>query len=180
MRGQYDDSDKEALPAILRYTGKGQFERATETLVRTFQDDIYGYCFNRLGRNHTAAEEVAQKVFIAAWTALPKARFIYGEASIAPWLYAIAKYKIIDDSRTSPEIPVANPPEVIVEPGMLVLEDVKRALMKLDPKEKEVLIWRALEFSAKEIADVLGITPGGVRTRIKRARAALRRTLEKG
>ena len=97
MKEQRDSPKKEALQEIFRLTSNGQFDRAFEQLIRTFQDDVYGYCFGRLGNNHARAEEVAQEVFIAARKAFPQARFKYGEHSIAPWVYAIAKRKILDD-----------------------------------------------------------------------------------
>ena len=188
MKDQKDPPKKEALQEILRCTEDKRFEQALEELVRTFQDDIYGYCFGRLGNNHTRTEEVAQEVFIAAWKALPKARLAYGEESIAPWIYAIAKYKILDDrtkhsrEKEDPgleeeEIPGTDPQE----PTISEL-DLKRALMKLRPDHREVLLWRAQGFSAKEIAEFLeeDITEEGVRVRIFRARKALRKVLDNG
>ena len=171
---------KEALQEILRYTRERQFDLATEELVKTFQDAVYGYCFNRLDHNHTRAEEAAQKTFIAAWKALPKARFAKGEASIAPWVYAIAKYKIMDEYRISPEIPVENPPEdppegLEPEISKLDWERVwKPVLMKLDPKKRQLLIWRALGYSGEEMADFLGITAGAVRILLCRADGIVR------
>ena len=170
---------KEALQEILRCTREGQFDLATEELVKTFQDAVYGYCFNRL-HEQGLAEDVAQEVFLAAWRGLPKARFAHGEASIAPWVYAIAKYKIMDECRISPEIPVEDPPEGL-EPEISKL-DLERAWMKLDPKEREVLLWCAQGFWAREIAEFLeeDITKQGVRLRIFRARRKLKELLGNG
>ena len=179
--------NEEALQEILGCTRKGQFDRAFDKLARTFQHGVYGYCFNKLSEEGLA-EDVAQEIFVAAWRGLPKARFERGEKSIVPWLFGIAWNKVSDAhakrfknkedlSPEGEETPGTDPQEPTIRDL-----DLERALMKLDPKEREVLLWYAQRFSAREIAEFLeeDITEEGVRTRIHRARMKLRELLDNG
>ena len=60
---------------------------ALDALVHAFQHQIVGYCINMLGDQQQGAE-VAQNVFIAAYSAMARFR---GDASIRTWLFAIAR-----------------------------------------------------------------------------------------
>ena len=60
---------------------------ALDALVHAFQHQIVGYCINMLGDQQQGAE-VAQNVFIAAYSAMARFR---GDASVRTWLFAIAR-----------------------------------------------------------------------------------------
>ena len=187
MREPRNPPKEEALQEIFRCTREGQLDLAFEKLVRTFQDDVHGYCCNRLPEQDLA-KDVAQEIFVAAWKSLPKAKFEYEGKSIAAWVYAIAKNKVLDarikrfKNKEDPGLEEEESPGTDPREPMILYLDLERAWMKLDPKERDVLLWRAQRFSAREIAELLeeDITEEGVRTRILRARIKLRKLLDEG
>ena len=182
---------KDNKEEILRHIQGERWKRAYELMVETFQHDIYRYCFRRLGKKD--AEDVAQEVFLAAWKALPKIRLAYGADSIAPWLYRIAKRRVIDaivvqkrermlfSGTSSPaedessDTTTADADTMI--PDTLVLQ---RALGQLSEEDREILSYWAVGFKSTEIAGFLNTTPEAVRTRISRALKKLREIVNNG
>lgn len=175
-----NDPKREDKKKILEHIRSERWERALTKMMRTFQNEVYRYCYRRLGAED--AKDVVQEVFLAAWKALPKIRLEHGQNSIAPWLFAIAKYKVIDALVVaSRERVVAGREEEGSDVGIETRDsmadrvDSQRRLMRLDENDRKVLILDALGFSAREIVCLLDedITPEGVRTRIFRARKKL-------
>ena len=191
MGEEPDSKLRQDKQEILGFIEEGNFGRALEKMVRTFQDAIYRRCFNQLGRNHELAEDVMQEVFLAALRALPKFRHERGEESIVPWLYAIARYKILDarveliqkgEIEVGTDSPGENVPPQGTDPPPLSRAELEEALGKLDPEDQEILVWHAYRFRAGEIAQFLEetISEAGVRSRIRRALKKLRKVLDHG
>ena len=123
------------------------------------------------------AEEIVQDTFLAAWRG---AAGFGGRASVRSWLFAIARRRATDALRR-PRLQMA--PEDAVglaevprdEPGP---EDLAIAVNRLVPVHREVLVLAfAYDLSYAELAQVLGIPLGTVKSRLNAAKRALRTIL---
>jgi len=164
---------------------------AFEALVRKYQDRIYNLCRYMLQNPEDAqdaAQDAAQDVFLKAYRALKDFR---PESSFYTWLYRIALNTCLDYRRKSrrealrneplPEdLPSDEPfPEQLYE-SEEISESVQLALQKLPEKLRAAIVLREIEaLSYEEIAEVLYISMGTVKSRISRAREQLRRLLKK-
>lgn len=137
----------------------------------------------RLG--DTAAEDVLQQTFLAAWQAAPRFR---GEARVKTWLFTIARNtaaKVRDRARRSPvtDVPIdtlgieagwgSEDPETIALAGER--HDLLRvAFASLDDESREVLTLRDLEeLSGEDTAALLGLSLAAMKSRLHRARMTL-------
>lgn len=188
MKRQSDP--RKSKEEILRHIESERWVEAFELMVRSFQDDIYRYCFKRLGPEDAA--DVAQEVFLAAWKGWPRIRLKHGADSIAPWLYAIARYKVLDEIArrsaerkglpgfSSPEEEEPPDPQTVETDTILNRMDLGRALAQLPENDREVLLLYSVGFTAEESAGFLDTTPPAVRVRIHRAIKKLREVLDNG
>lgn len=144
---------------------------AFEQLVVARGPELYRYLAVRL-RNESDARDALQETFLAAWQSLPSLR---QPARFWPWLVAIAAHKAAD---------VARAPRPAPDPAGAVERDddafeIRDALDRLPPRFREVLLLRyGLRLSEQEVADVLGIRVGTVKSRAARARKALEELLQ--
>jgi RNA polymerase sigma-70 factor (ECF subfamily) len=161
--------------------GAGElFERYAPALLR-FAD--------RLLSDRGAAEEVTQEVFVKV---ISRAHQYDGRAEVSSWLFAIAANACRDRRRRDRRATVV-PLEAVAEPvqkgegieSMLSQrerrEAVRRALSSLSEEQREALVlarYHGLPYS--EIAGVLGISVGAVKTRIFRAVEALKSRFSEG
>jgi len=156
---------------------------AFEELYRRYARAVLGLALRRLG-DRGRAEDAAQEAFVAIWRSART--YDPGRGRGAPWLYAIARNAITDGLRRTPEPatePVDGPgggpdPADRAEAAWAAWQ-VHRALEALPAHERPVIelaYWRGL--SQSEIADVLGIPLGTVKTRTRSALARLADALE--
>ena len=139
---------------LARAAAKGDID-AFETLLGLYQNKVYGLALRMCGSEEDAWD-VAQEAFLAAWRALPGFR---GESGFSTWLYRLTANASIDLLR-----------RVRRQRGELRLDD--------EDQHRTVLILRELqELSYEEIAGALGLDLGTVKSRISRARKALRKIL---
>jgi len=163
---------------------------AFETLVGRYQDRLYTAMISIVG-SADEAEDVVQEAFIQAYLKLDT---FQQNSRFFTWLYRIAfnfalarrrrkrGHLSLDESReNSGNEPVSS----IDSPDHRLsrYEDVQlvhRALALLSEDHRSILVLREMEDLAyEEIADVLSISLGTVRSRLNRARAALKLQLEK-
>ena len=151
-------------------------------LVRRHQDFVYGAAL-RVVRNPTLAEDVAQEAFVRAYKALPEFR---QESQVRSWLYRIATNLALNAVTRKREfahddVPVtqtAPSAERSAEQAMLQ-EKLAQAIKELPENLREPLIMRGIRgMSYQEIAHEMSLPLNTVRTRILRARRALREHLE--
>jgi len=166
---------------------------AFEVLVRANQRKVYNLCFRMTG-NQEDAEDLAQEAFIKAYQNLAGFK---GESGFGPWLYRLASNVCIDHLRrekrrekssltyldeagAAVEIEVADErfsPEATLDRRQ-VQEGIGRGLDTLTPEHRHILILREINgFSYDEIAEVLELSAGTVKSRISRARLVLRKFL---
>jgi len=173
-------------------------EAAFEALVLRHQRALYNLSFRLLG-DRPEAEDAVQEAFLRAWRALPRFR---GDASFRTWLTGIAinvcrnrlcsadarrRRATASLVRRDPEtglesaLPLPDPapdPETRTRAGE-TRAALGRALAALSAEHREVILLRevnGLEYG--ELAAVLGCALGTVKSRIARARGALREALE--
>jgi RNA polymerase sigma-70 factor (ECF subfamily) len=155
---------------------------AFEELVRAHQTPIYNLTYRVTG-NHEDAGDAAQEAFLRAFQALPRFR---QEAAFSTWLYRIATNAALDLVRRRPaappvELPIDQPapddPEAEAH-RREVSRRVHAALGHLPLEYRSVVVLRDLQGLAyDEIAQVLAIPIGTVRSRLSRGREALRTLL---
>ena len=154
---------------------------AFESLFREYQGDVYGWIL-RIVRDPGAAEELTLETFWRIWKA--RARFDPSRG-FAPWARRIAsnlalgylRHRPVDAQLLfEPAAPPAPDPAVRRETS----EKVARAFRELPPKLQIAATLALIEEQKYEdIAAGLGISVGGVKSRVFRAVRVLRRKLER-
>ena len=164
-------------------------ELAFEQLVTDNEKRIYNLCC-RLTGNPDDGAELAQEAFLNAWRGLEK---FHGESSFATWLYRLASNAAIDylrrqrkqrgelsldDEELGLDAVDAGPGPQDAAEGEEVRSAVAAGLGALSEGHRQVLVLRELQgLSYEEIAAVLAVDLGTVKSRISRARSALRKIL---
>ena len=168
---------------------------AFSPLVEEHQRMVYNLALRML-RDPQNAQDAAQDAFLKAFRSLPKFR---GESSFSVWLYRLTSNVCLDMLRKAKhsgkvvslypddedegrmlDLPDTAPlPEEAAEKRERI-ECVRTAMKNLSPEHREILILREVDgLNYAEIAEHLGINEGTVKSRINRAKLALRRELEK-
>ena len=172
----------------------GGDEAAWEDLVRQHTRQVYGLCYRFTGSG-AEAQDLTQEVFLRVFRTLKT--FRSAEGSFGTWLARVARNLLIDHYRRTRQERVTDPIEeqlaVLEEKGATASERPDRAvagreaseilqaaLQKLSPDLREAVILRDLqEMEYREIAEVLRIPEGTVKSRINRGRAELARLLRR-
>jgi RNA polymerase sigma-70 factor (ECF subfamily) len=166
-----EDSD-----AIRRWReGDGQ---ALLGLVQRHQATVYNVARRLLG-NDDEAQDAAQDAFVRALAALPGFR---GESSFRTWICRIVTRLCFDQLRARPLRPVSlkesDSAVADGEENILARAALEKAIADLAPMYKAVIVLRHVEqLSYEEIAKILNLPIGTVKTHISRARQHLRKKL---
>jgi RNA polymerase sigma-70 factor (ECF subfamily) len=161
---------------------------AFEELVMTYQHRVFGVALRMLG-SRAEAEDVAQEAFVRAYRALGAFR---GDAKLSTWLYAITSRLCLNrlasgERRMARQgegallrLSDAGPrPDAALERRELETA-LGRAIAELPEDRRIVVVLRDIEgLSYEEIAQVLELELGTVRSRLHRARAELKEKLER-
>lgn len=176
------------IDELVRAAANGD-EDAFARLVRLHENKAYHLALRLCGSPEDAMD-VAQEAFLAAWRGLPAFR---GEAGFSTWLYRLVSNAAIDhlrrtkkqqgdvsldDDESRLELPDGAPgPQEAAEGGEL-RSAVAAGLRQLGDDHRQVLVLRELQqLNYEEIAEALGLEPGTVKSRLSRARGALRKIL---
>ena len=168
-------------------------EAAWEELVRVHTRRVYAICYRFTGSDHKA-QDLTQEVFLRVFRSLKN--FRAGEGSFSVWLGRLSRNLLIDDYRKNKldrasdsledRLPMIENTTAISArtDGMLAgreaSELLQAALQKLSPELRETVILRDLEeLEYREIAEVLQIPEGTVKSRLNRGRADLARILRR-
>jgi len=164
-------------------------EAAYTVLVERHSDLVYAIV-SRIVANEADADDVAQETFVRAYHALGRFR---GDSKFSSWLYRIAVNRSLThlkrkkrraaavdpDSGSRAEIestlgrPPGSPDELVIAQEQS--ERVRAAVSELPPRYRMVVtLFYLEEKSYKEVAEILGIPMGTLKTHLHRARALLR------
>ena len=170
-------------------------DAAYDELVRTYNASIYHVAYRMLG-NSAEASDAVQDIFLKVFRNIGSFR---GDASLKTWVFRIGISEILNrlrwwkrrhrlstvsmdddhngngngicirDSSPSPEQALASKEQDVA---------IQQALGRLSGDHRSIVVLRDIEgFSYTEIADVLGISVGTVKSRLARGRADMKKSL---
>lgn len=178
--------------ASIRLAKEGD-EQAFEALVTAYERKVYNYALRSTG-NEQDAMDITQEVFLRVFRSLSGFK---EESSFSTWLYRITFNICIDFSRKNAkrnenslsldgeaadgkelELPdERHAPEAAYDRKEL-REEIAGAILRLSEQHREVLVMREISgLSYAEIAEVLELEEGTVKSRIARARENLRKII---
>jgi len=161
-------------------------------LVERNQDYVYNAVYHLVG-DERDAEDIAQDVFVKAYRSIGR---FEGRSKFSTWLYGIMLNSVRsfwrrrtrrptlvqdaaqeDESVRDPAAGGRNPFEESVRGERI--EAVRAAIARLDEDLREIVVLRDIRgLSYDELADVLDLPDGTVKSRLHRARSALKELLE--
>jgi RNA polymerase sigma-70 factor, ECF subfamily len=165
-------------------------QREFENLARRFHAGIYNY-LRWLGRDAELAEDLTQETFLKIWKHPPELR---SEQALKAWVYKVARNEFLQNQRRRGLTLIAweDCEEAEVFAGVnreaqirLEREELARliqgAVEKLPGALKEVIVLHNLEgLSVQQMAEVLGIPAGTIKSRRAKAISHLRQMLADG
>jgi RNA polymerase sigma-70 factor (ECF subfamily) len=193
-KNQRSEADSRPVDLLVESFREGK-PGAFDAIVRAHQDRVYSFCVRMLSDREDALD-VAQEVFLSAYRNMAGFR---GEASLSTWLLRIAANRCLnrirqrstrtarevtqgdvegnDDSSFQPPGREEDRPDRMVETRETgkILE---AAIANLDEDSRMLVILSDVEgFSYEELAGTVGIPLGTVKSKLHRARMALRKML---
>jgi RNA polymerase sigma-70 factor (ECF subfamily) len=175
--------DREHAEVALAAAGD---RRAFERLYRTHVDRVYSLCA-RMVNDRLRAEELTQDVFVRVWMKLGQFR---GQSTFGTWLHRLAVNVVLNERKTDKRR--MNRVEDVEEfeelgggkadrdtsPALAI--DLEAAIALLPPGARKVFVLHDVEgFTHEEIGEMLGVTPGGTKAQLHRARLLLRKALQR-
>ena len=167
-------------------------------LMRLHEKQIYNFTYRMLG-SEGEAEDLTQDIFIAAFRGI---RSFRGEAKFSTWLYRIAlnqarnRIKYLSrrnffarqrrradyGATTVSESPEGLPDGAPTPEQWTMTRDlaaqVQKCLNQIPLQARQILVLRDIQgFSYNELSEMLSLKPGTVKSRLHRARAAMRECL---
>jgi len=146
-------------------------------LMTQYGDDVWRYAY-AITNNHEQSKDIAQEVFIKVHLKLSTFR---GQSSFKTWLFSITRNIAINEMRSNyfrrillfdrvKSTQTAQSAEVAYI-GSQAAKDIREIIMCLSRKLREVLILNVEhELTIQEMATLLGISEGTVKSRLSRAR----------
>jgi RNA polymerase sigma-70 factor (ECF subfamily) len=172
---------------------RNQEAPALQEFVEQYKQQVYFLALDLTG-NHHDAEDLSQEVFMKAFTAIQTFR---GDSKLSSWLHRITVNTFIDQKRKSsfrifqlqrtadkdnetkePEAVYTGPdPQQSLEQKRLQ-SDIRNALVHLSAQQKSVFVLRHYqELTLKEIAEILHISEGTVKSLMFRAIRKMQKAL---
>ena len=182
------DEDSQLIDRCLR----GE-QGAWDDLIRQYSRRVYGLCYRFTNRDNEA-QDLTQEVFLRVFRTLGS--FRSGEGCFSVWLTRLTRNLLVDHYRRTKHDRVTD----ALEDKLAILEErtaqisrtdgllagreagelLQAALQKLSPELREAVILRDLqELEYREIAQVLDVPEGTVKSRLNRGRAELARVIKR-
>ena len=175
-------------------------EVAFSEVVRLYQHKVYNLLYRMIG-SHEEAEDLAQEVFVTVFKSIDSFR---GESKFSTWLYRVAanhcknriKYlsrrsrtsgdgldgvpeHAMEDAGSAPLQSHIDAPDKILE-GLQLEGLLAQAVAALDEEHRLLIVLRDVEeLSYQEIAEITGLNEGTVKSRLHRARMAIKEHIER-
>ncbi|MBV9227240.1 MAG: sigma-70 family RNA polymerase sigma factor [Acidobacteriaceae bacterium] len=187
-RSQQSDPETQLVERCLR----GE-QGAWDQLIQSYSRRVYGLCY-RFTNHASEAQDLTQEVFLRVFKTLGS--FRAGEGCFTVWLTRLTRNLLVDHYRRTKNERVTD----AIEDKLAVLEErtaplsrtdgllagreagelLQAALGRLSPELREAVILRDLqEMEYREIARVLDVPEGTVKSRLNRGRAELARVLRR-
>lgn len=159
--------------------------RAFERVYREHANRVFSVCVRMVG-DRGKAEELTQDVFVRAWEKLETFR---AEAQFSTWLHRLAvnvvlndrqaegrRRKRMDDGVEDMDAIAYGDVRPLPVPGLSL--DLEAAIAALPNGARKVFVLHDVEgYTHEEIGEMLGVTAGGCKAQLHRARMLLRRML---
>lgn len=195
-KGSRPLADEDSQYVALCIQGEPQ---AFEVLVRRHQKKMFNIAYRMTG-NYDDAADIVQESFLSAYKAIKNFR---GEAKFSTWLYGIVvnhsrnrirhasgkayhePVSLDADRATGNESRPIDPasgemPAIDLLVRKEMQEKVQQCINRLEKDHREILVLRDIQgFSYEEITEMLGLPDGTVKSRLSRARSAIRESLKK-
>lgn len=171
---------------VLWLRAKNDDASAFDVLFERYAQDVYNFCFRRTA-SWTLAEDLVSEVFLEAWRKRKDVELTSSALTLRPWLLGVAHNKIRNHSRRmyvirravrrltereEPDFAEAALDRIDDEHRMLRLNQAVSQLPTADADTFLLYAWGQLQY--REVAAVLGVPVGTVRSRLARARRCLR------
>jgi len=161
---------------LARRSARGD-DAAFEALVGRLGPGLVRRARRLVGPND--ADDVVQETLTRVYVALREGRY-RPQGKLSGWAARIATRVALDvlrtrDRRRARERAVGSDPRTAPAAGGLTVDQVRRALETLPPKQRVALILKEIEgMTTREIAEAMDCSPGAVEQRLLRARRTLR------
>jgi RNA polymerase sigma-70 factor (ECF subfamily) len=162
----------------------GGDRQAFERLYRTHANRVYSLCA-RMSGSRTKGEELTQDVFVRTWEKLPQFR---GESAFSTWLHRLAVNVVLNarkvDGKQAARMDEGGADieayEGTPEPLHAERMDLDEAIDRLPAGARRIFVLHDVEgYKHDEIAEIFGITAGGSKAQLHRARLLLRQALKR-
>lgn len=161
--------------------------RAFERLYRAHADRVFTLCTRMVG-DRQKAEELTQDVFVRVWDKLGQFR---GDSAFGTWLHRMAVNVVLNDRQSEkrrrdkyddgiedPDVLSYGDVRPLPVPGLSI--DLESAIATLPPGARKVFVLHDVEgYTHEEIGAMLGVTSGGCKAQLHRARMLLREALNR-
>ncbi len=168
---------------------------AYEILVKRYKDPLVNFVYRFVGDKEVAVD-IVQDTMVKFYLKKDSYQTI---AKFSTWLYTIAanlaknelkrrkkrSFLSLNSDKEEDGYEVQVPDKTVIDPERathndMMQEDIQKALMKVKPVYREMVILRDIEgFSYEEIAEMKGLQLGTVKSRINRGRNQLKKLLQK-
>lgn len=158
---------------------------AFDALYAAHVDRVFALCL-RMSADERRAEELTQDVFVKAWRRIGSFR---GESAFGTWLHRVAVNTVLDDRKVRGRRPeqLSAFPEDVFRPDVGTGTDptgrmeLERAIASLPDRARTAVVLHGIEgYSYEEVAELMDVAVGTVKSHIHRARSLLTERLEDG
>lgn len=173
---------------LLALLASGDVHGAFERLVPRYETKVYRLCCTLL-REPDAARDAAQDSLLRVWRALP--RFDPAKAALSTWIYAVTRNRCLTllaaqagpfQSLSLPEVEAEVDLIAASVPSVAAADagDTVRGLVNALPEgpRRSLTLFYYEERSVAEVASMLGLPEGTVKTHLHRGRAAVLKALQ--
>ncbi|MBC8103202.1 MAG: sigma-70 family RNA polymerase sigma factor [Cytophagales bacterium] len=176
--------------ALIERSRRGEIA-AFDQLVRAYEKSVYNTAY-RLAGSYDDAADIAQEAFVRAWNNLKSFR---GDSAFSTWLYRIVTNVFLDDRKRKRARPQRSLDEAVAldessvtrqfeggAPGPEEMAEgaerrmvLERAIQSLPDAQRIVIVlYHSQGLSYDEIAEITNLPMGTVKSKLNRARLALR------